>query len=342
MLFRSDYPYRLKHWVINGVITAATNPLDFEMHENKVIEAVFEPVLAITKVADRVEARNGDTIKYTITVTNNHPTYNGDVGAQNGSGIYDLEVLDEMLWPDAPKYIEWLGAGQSITYTGSEDGCWYVVPQGATPRTLTNTVSARVPLMLARSGEYDGPEYFEVFASTSVSIVAPPSPPSPPIYYYPGQTVLYTVKALTTTGGSATGGGSFAYGYNAKLIATAAEGFTFSHWSEGEDVISTDADYGFKVVKNRALTANFTEIVIVVEPPVSPVEPPPLPPVEPPPIQPVEPPAPPVEPPVVIIINEPIPEAPAVLPQTGEVSAMVFYGLGTALAALGVGLKKRK
>ena len=324
-----DHLYVLDYWVINGVITAATNPLDFEMYENKVIEAVFEPALTITKVVDKAEARNGDTLKYTISVANNYPADNGDVGVYNGwTSLYDIEVLDEMLWPDAPKHIDWLDAGQSITYTGSEDGCWYVVPQGATPRTLTNTATARVPLMTPQFGEYEGPEHFEVSALASVTIV---SPPSPPPYDPPADPVIYVVEATAEAGGSATGGGKFLPGLYANLTATPGEGYTFSHWSEGEEVISTEADLTFMVLKSRTLTANFSA---VVEPPAPPIEPP---------IPPVDPPVPPVvEPPLVIIIDEPLPEAPAVLPQTGEVSAMAFYGLGTALAVLGAGLKKRK
>jgi LPXTG-motif cell wall-anchored protein len=53
-------------------------------------------------------------------------------------------------------------------------------------------------------------------------------------------------------------------------------------------------------------------------------------------------PAPPAEEPGEVITDEEVPNAPAKLPKTGEVSPALFYTLGLAVSALGLGLRKRK
>jgi hypothetical protein len=39
--------------------------------------------------------------------------------------------------------------------------------------------------------------------------------------------------------------------------ATAETGYTFLHWAEGDDVLSTAASYSFPATADRALTAHF-------------------------------------------------------------------------------------
>ena len=66
------------------------------------------------------------------------------------------------------------------------------------------------------------------------------------------------VSANPTNGGNVTGGGTFNYGQSCTVNATAATGYTFTNWTEGNTVISTNPSYTFEVTASRNLVANFT------------------------------------------------------------------------------------
>lgn len=69
-----------------------------------------------------------------------------------------------------------------------------------------------------------------------------------------------TTSSNPAAGGTTTGGGTFIYGVTDTVKAIANNGYTFTNWTEGQTVVSTNANYGFVVTANRNLTANFTQI----------------------------------------------------------------------------------
>ncbi len=75
-----------------------------------------------------------------------------------------------------------------------------------------------------------------------------------------GQPVTYTVTATVNPVGSGTvtGAGVYEEGETATLVATPVSGYDFVNWTEGGDVVSTDATYSFVVTEDRDLVANFT------------------------------------------------------------------------------------
>ena len=75
-----------------------------------------------------------------------------------------------------------------------------------------------------------------------------------------GGTTTYTVNvsANPTEGGTVTGGGTYDEGASCTVTATANSGYTFTNWTEGGNVVSTNASYTFNVTGNRTLVANFT------------------------------------------------------------------------------------
>ena len=72
--------------------------------------------------------------------------------------------------------------------------------------------------------------------------------------------VSIAASASTSFGGSVTGSGVIAIGANAVISATPNDGYTFTHWMEGNTVVSTSANYGFTVGSARSLTAVFNPI----------------------------------------------------------------------------------
>ena len=69
----------------------------------------------------------------------------------------------------------------------------------------------------------------------------------------------YTISATASPsmGGSVSGGGIFGYGQTCTLTAMANTDYMFLNWSEGDNVVSTNATYSFLVESNRNLKANF-------------------------------------------------------------------------------------
>ena len=84
------------------------------------------------------------------------------------------------------------------------------------------------------------------------------------------QSCAIFVSAYPVEGGIATGGGSYLYGDNLTVMATANEGYNFINWVEDDNVVSTEANYSFTVTGSRSLTAIFDlktfEIAASVDP----------------------------------------------------------------------------
>ena len=72
-------------------------------------------------------------------------------------------------------------------------------------------------------------------------------------------TTYYTVAANTspTAGGTVTGMGAYISGHTCTLTATAASGYQFVCWTEGSNIVSSNATYSFTVSSNRSLYAVF-------------------------------------------------------------------------------------
>jgi hypothetical protein len=63
---------------------------------------------------------------------------------------------------------------------------------------------------------------------------------------------------ITTDGGTTNGGGTYDLGESVTVSANANVGYTFSNWTEGANIVSTNAVYTFIITDDRILVANFT------------------------------------------------------------------------------------
>ena len=68
-----------------------------------------------------------------------------------------------------------------------------------------------------------------------------------------------TISANPAEGGTIAGGGTYEQGQTCTLTATANGGYTFTNWTENDNVVSTEATYTFTVTGDRTLVANFTQ-----------------------------------------------------------------------------------
>ena len=79
-------------------------------------------------------------------------------------------------------------------------------------------------------------------------------------FTYVTPTYTITVSANPSNGGNVTGGGSYQEGESCTVVATPNANYTFTNWTENDNVVSTNASYTFTVNANRTLVANFTYV----------------------------------------------------------------------------------
>ena len=73
---------------------------------------------------------------------------------------------------------------------------------------------------------------------------------------------MISLSANPTIGGTTSGGGTFAQGSSATVVATPNTGYTFTNWTENGSEVSTSPSYQFTIAGNRSLVANFTAIPV--------------------------------------------------------------------------------
>ena len=72
------------------------------------------------------------------------------------------------------------------------------------------------------------------------------------------QSYIIDVLSSPSSGGNVSGNGSYNYGQSCTISTSANIGYTFSNWTENNEVVSTDAIYTFSVYFDRTLVANFS------------------------------------------------------------------------------------
>ena len=75
---------------------------------------------------------------------------------------------------------------------------------------------------------------------------------------FTANTYTINVSANPSNGGTVSGSGTYTYGQNCTVVATANIGFTFTNWTENDNLVSTNANFTFTVTGNRNLVANFS------------------------------------------------------------------------------------
>jgi len=78
--------------------------------------------------------------------------------------------------------------------------------------------------------------------------------------------IPYTISVTSNPllGGTTTGGGIFNSGSQVTVTAEPNDGFTFTNWTEGVNIVSTNAQYLFTISGNRQLVANYAAIPYTV------------------------------------------------------------------------------
>lgn len=229
----------------------------------------------------RTIVANFSQSNYTIAVTCN-PSNGGSV---TGAGSYTYNQIVQLLATADPGYtfINWTEGSSivststnfSITVTGSRNLTAnfsqnnYTIAVSSNPSIGGTTTGAgnyvynqTVQLQATANAGYTFVNWTE--GSTIISTSASYS------FSVTGNRTLvanfsqnnYSISASSNPSncGSITGTGNYTYGQTVQLQATANTGFSFVNWTEGSNVVSTNANYSFVVNANRTLVANFSLI----------------------------------------------------------------------------------
>ncbi|MBA4309495.1 MAG: hypothetical protein C0425_04085 [Chlorobiaceae bacterium] len=73
-------------------------------------------------------------------------------------------------------------------------------------------------------------------------------------------TFTVSLSSNPAAGGTTSGAGTFNSGSLVTVNATANAGYSFTNWTEGATIVSTNASYIFTISENRTLVANFTTL----------------------------------------------------------------------------------
>ena len=203
-----------------------------------------------------------------------------DGGTATGSGAYDYGSsctvtatanpgYTFMYWKENDEVVS-TNANYNFTVTGERN----LVAHFALPFTISATASP------AEGGTVSGGGAFDY--GTTCNMTATANPGYTFMYWKEGDEIVsneanysftvtgernlvahfalpftITVTANPTEGGTVSGGGTFNYGANCTLIATANPGYTFTNWTKNGVVVSTQSHYSFAASESANYVANF-------------------------------------------------------------------------------------
>ena len=249
--------YQFTNWTdTSGTIVSSNQTYSFAATENRTLTANFT------------------AITYTIIVNTNGP------GTVTGAGSYNNDQLVTLTaTPNAnASFTNWIDGGGNIistnptySFTASMDR---VLTANFALKTYTINTTG-INGTVTGGGTYN--------PGDTVTLTATPDPEYSFVKWVEGGTTLstdpsltftatsnrtimaqfvkngYIVKVEVSTGGTATGGGTFGTNSEATVAAIPKPGYVFLNWTnnDGTFILSTDPSYTFTVTQNVTIKANF-------------------------------------------------------------------------------------
>ncbi len=239
----------------SGDLTGATNPSTITMNGNKSVTANFA-------------SQNGQLVLQTVSLATassaESALYPASAAIDNNIGTRWSSAFSDSQWitfdlgsskPIVAAVLDWETANASAyVIMGSNDN----FATSATIVTKSNMPAFgnhRIDSISGLAGTY---RYYRM--SGKARSTAYGYSIWEARFYTNGTPVTYTLTTTTnpTTGGTVSGGGTYAMGTTATLTATPAPGYSFASWSG--DVTSTTNPITVTMTANKNVTANFTLI----------------------------------------------------------------------------------
>lgn len=144
-------------------------------------------------------------------------------------------------------------AGATSFQVGAEEGSYVAISQNNVLKGVALVPASGTVNVQVESGITSG--------QVRIVVTKPQRQPYIQDINVGGSVQTYTINVLAnpTNGGTVTGGGTYQQGQSCTVSAVAANGYSFTNWTENGSVVSTNRNYTFTVTGNRTLVANFTQ-----------------------------------------------------------------------------------
>lgn len=239
-----------------------------------------------TASANRTLVANFSMNQVTVSTSSNPPTG----GSTTGSGTYSInsQVTVNASPATGYEFVNWTENGNVVstnpsyvfTVTGSVNlqanfsVLQYTVSASANPAaggsvsgSGTYSYNASVTVTAAAASGWDFTGWYEggnmVSGNASYTFNALANHTLEANFVQQVQVYSVSVSANPVAGGSVSGAGSASAGSNMTVAAAANQGWVFTNWTENGNVVSTSASYSFVLNSNRALVANFIQVLTV-------------------------------------------------------------------------------
>lgn len=209
------------------------------------------------KAGDHVEGFVGSSSPYNGLPELKTSVAYADLTVTHGTAPEPTLFTEAPVKADVNKYVKFENVTftANVTYTAGSTGSNATMVVNGTNVTLRNNF--KLAATLSKDKAYNIVGFVGVYNSTIQVYFL-----SIEEYVAPVVNHTITVSANPAEAGTVTGAGEYEEGTEVTLTATPAEGYEFVNWTENEAEVSTDAEYTFEVLADRALVANFTEVVV--------------------------------------------------------------------------------
>jgi uncharacterized repeat protein (TIGR02543 family) len=259
--------FTFTNWT-DGITVVSTSPsYQFTMAGNKALVANFAPVVAgkFAVVLSSLPVAGGATTgsgsydagsSVTVTATPNtgytfvNWTDNGNVASTSASYQFALNGNRTLV-----ANFRVIPASQVALNLSSSPAAG-----GTTNGAGSFTASTSVTVTATANANYTFVNWTEngVIASASPTYTFPLIANRTLVANFSINTHTLNLSANPAAGGTVTGAGTFNSGSSVTATATANSGYTFTNWTDGGNIVSTNTSYTFVLNTNRTLVANFT------------------------------------------------------------------------------------
>ena len=160
----------------------------------------------------------------------------------------------------------WNGASLTVSFNDGTDPQSLTISSGNSANYALEIGNGTHVTLTWNSGSYDGECSFTVSYEGDLVFFTQTSRPSSGVLYEfdcncaaASQTFMVNVSSSNTEQGTVSGGGEFNFGQSCTVVATPAEGYMFTNWTQNGVIISSAATYTFLVNSDMNLVANFAE-----------------------------------------------------------------------------------
>jgi gingipain K len=193
-------------------------------------------------------------------------------GGLSATGNETLKNACNVIFNLADSYGDgWNGAKLTVSFDDGSASQELTIASGSSENYTLEIGNGTHVTLTWNSGSYDGECSFSVSYEGDLIIYQSNGTPSAGVLHefdcncgIASQTFIITAISSNNELGTVTGGGEFNYGESCTVIATPAEGYMFTNWTQnGEIVAGAGATYTFAVTSDMDLVANFAEGLLI-------------------------------------------------------------------------------